>query len=315
MYHWRVNPIPIYLKQQGFLVLDGAMATELERHGADLDDPLWSARCLIEAPELIGRVHRDYLDAGADILTSATYQASVEGFRGRGFDLLQAAELMRAGVDLARQARDMFWSRIEHREGRLKPLIAASMGPFGASLHDGSEYHGNYAASWSEVESFHHARLDVLAAAGAELLAFETIPSLKEAEILLELLNGYPDSYAWLSFSCRDGMHVSHGESFRECARLAGRHPQVAAVGVNCTAPRFIGPLLGCVGDLACPLMAYPNSGETWAAADNRWVGEGVASLDTAAWFGAGARLIGGCCRTGPEDTARIRAALLDMTS
>jgi len=306
-----VNPISAYLEQQGFLVLDGALATELERRGADLNDPLWSARCLLESPNLIEQVHMDYLEAGADVLTTATYQASVEGFQARGLDAPQARELMQLGVVLACRARDAFWSLEGHRAGRLPPLVAASMGPFGACLHDGSEYHGSYAASWGDVENFHRARLDVLAGCGADLLAFETIPSLHEAELLLRLLADYPHESAWLSFSCRDESHVSHGEKFRDCAVLASRCSQVAAVGVNCTAPRFITELLGAVDDLECPLLVYPNSGEAWVAPENCWVGEGTEPLDAAAWFAAGARLIGGCCRTGPGDIARIRSALL----
>ncbi len=308
-----MNLIRNYIEQQGFVVLDGALATELERHGADLDDPLWSARCLIESPELISRVHMDYLQAGADVLTSATYQASLQGFKERGLGTQEAVAVLHRGIELACRARDDFWSRGENRAGRLKPLVAASVGPFGACLHDGSEYHGNYIASWAEVEAFHRSRLDVLADSGADLLAFETIPSLQEAELLLQLLADYPDKHAWLSFSCRDEAHISHGESFRDCAEMASQHEQVAAVGINCTAPRYITALLNSVSKLECPLLAYPNSGETWVAHENCWIGEGIGRLDAINWFRAGARLIGGCCRTGPEDIAHIRAMLASM--
>ncbi len=305
-----MNPIRSYLEQQGFLVLDGGLATELERRGADLNDPLWSARCLLESPELISQVHADYLRAGADIITSATYQASVQGFMVRGLSEREAAALIRSGVDLARRARDEFWSVSSNRRQRLKPLVAASVGPFGACLHDGSEYHGNYGAVWEEVASFHSARLDVLTDCGADLLAVETIPSIHEAELLLELLTACPGQAAWMSFSCRDDLHVSHGESFREAAVMASRHPQIVAVGINCTAPRHITALLNSVRSLDCPLVVYPNSGESWVAEDNSWQGQGTGGLDPLAWFNAGARLIGGCCRTGPADVVFIRSAL-----
>jgi len=303
------------LEKQGFVVLDGALATELERHGADLDDPLWSARWLIESPDLIRRVHRDYLLAGADILTTATYQASVEGFEARGLDPEEGAAMLRLGVELACVERDEFWSDAGNRDNRLKPLVAVSVGPFGACLHDGSEYHGNYSSSWSEVRAFHCKRLEVLTNCGADLLAFETIPSVPEAEILLELLGAYRDQFAWLSFSCRDEAHVSHGETRRQGAVMASRHPQVAAVGVNCTDPRYVTALLNTVRDLGCPLIAYPNSGESWEAGGNCWVGEGTDRLDSLDWFRAGARLIGGCCRTGPEDISRIRQELVSAAA
>lgn len=305
-----VNPIQRYLQQQGYLVLDGALATELERHGADLNDPLWSARCLIDTPELIYRVHKDYLQAGADVLTTATYQASVQGFMERGFEVQDAEGLLRLGVELAIQARDDFWQDEANRASRLKPLVAVSIGPFGACLHDGSEYHGKYAASWTEVEDFHRARLQILATAGGDLLAFETIPSLQEGELLLRLLKEFPGQYAWLSFSCSDASHVSHGEEFERCVQLAEGQAQLAAIGINCTAPHNIPSLLGAAGGAGCPLLVYPNSGETWVAGDHRWVGQGGEDFDPQAWFQSGARLIGGCCRTGPADIAAIRAVL-----
>ncbi|HLF31797.1 MAG TPA: homocysteine S-methyltransferase [Xanthomonadales bacterium] len=308
-----MNPLQSFFEQQGFVVLDGALATELERHGANLDDPLWSAKYLLEAPELIYRVHMDYLLAGADVITSASYQASVPGFIARGMDRQAAEALLRSSVELALRARNDFWSVPAHRENRLKPLVAASIGPFGACLRDGSEYHGRYAASWAEVETFHRVRLDVLTMAGADLLAFETIPSLREAEILLDLLVSYPDQVAWLSFSCSDAVHLCHGETFRAGIELAEGYEQVVAAGLNCTAPQHVAALLRSVPEHTHPLLAYPNSGETWVASEHRWVGQGSGSLDPAAWCQAGARLIGGCCRTGPEDIARVRSSLLDI--
>ena len=303
------DPIGQMLRSQGYVVIDGAMATELERHGADLDDPLWSARCLIESPELVHRVHSEYLHAGADVLISATYQASVAGFMERGMDEPAATRLIRLGVVLAQQARDEFWSDTSNRQGRLRPLVAASVGPFGACLYDGSEYHGNYRASWHEVAEFHHKRLDVLVTCEPDLLAFETIPSLREAEILLDLLEDY-EIPAWLSFSCWDEQYLSHGEPFIEGVKLAARSGKISAVGVNCTPPKYIGSLLQQAAGSTIPLLVYPNSGETWVPEDHCWIGAGEGHLDTAAWYQSGARLIGGCCRTGPSQIAETRAEL-----
>jgi homocysteine S-methyltransferase len=307
------NPVAKYLQQQGFLILDGALATELEKHGADLDDPLWSARCVIEAPELITRVHQDYLQAGADVIISATYQASVAGFQARGINQKESVQLIKKSVLLAMDARDNFWSQEINRAGRLKPLVATSIGPYGACMHDGSEYHGNYSVSWKEVEEFHRSRLDVLTDSAADLLAMETIPSMAEAEILLSLLGEYPDQAAWISFSCKNEQQVSHGELFSQCAELASRHEQVVATGINCTAPELIGDLLRSAGEIECPLLVYPNSGETWLASENSWSGDCETQMDPVAWFSAGAKLMGGCCRTSPEDIAQIRASLLGI--
>ena len=305
------NPLQPFLDQPGFVVLDGGLATELETRGADLDHLLWSARLLAEAPDLVRTVHFDYLVAGADIIATASYQASFDGFAQAGYGRKQAEGLMRLAVELALQARGDFWSREELRCGRLRPLVAASIGPYGAACHDGSEYHGNYAIGRRKLRDFHRARMDVLADTPADLFAFETIPSRLEAEVLIDLLAEYPGKSAWLSFSCRNGAQVCHGESFADCAALADESAQIVAVGVNCTAPEHIAGLLDSVQALRTPRVVYPNSGEQWVAGENRWAGQGCDGLAATDWFRRGARLIGGCCRTGPAAIRRMRAELL----
>lgn len=308
------NPLQSFLEDQGFVVLDGGLATELEKRGADLDHFLWSAKLLAEAPQLIRDVHADYLAAGADVIATATYQASLEGFARAGFPARQGRRLMQLSVDLAVEARERFWSSTRGQDTRLRPLIAASIGPFGASLHDGSEYHGNYDIEPADLRDFHRARMDILADTEVDLFAFETIPSRQEAEVLIELLKDYPARSAWLSFSCRDGACVSHGESFADCAALADATEQIIAVGINCTAPQYINTLLESARDVRTPLVVYPNSGEHWIAAENRWAGEACDGFAIRDWFARGARLIGGCCRTGPGDVRAIRAALTELT-
>jgi len=306
-----MNPLQAFLARQGFVMLDGALATELERRGADIDDDLWSARVLIEAPELICEVSHEYLLAGADIISTATYQASFEGFEKAGIDHAQASNLMQLSVDLALLARENFWSVTDNRRFRLRPLVAASIGPYGAFLADGSEYHGNYALQKQDLIDFHRPRMAELAHSDADLLAFETIPSKLEAEALLELLAEFPASKALLSFSCKDEAHVCHGESFADCAALAESSEQVIAVGINCTPPKFVTALLRSAAGAQKPLIAYPNSGETWIAGEHRWAGEAGDAPTALDWYDAGARLIGGCCRTGPADISRMRAELI----
>lgn len=306
------DPLSAFLAQQPWVILDGALATELERRGADLDDPLWSAKCLIERPDAIRAVHLDYFNAGADVATTATYQASFAAFAGHGIAPAAAAQLMRNAVTLGLQAREEFWARPQNRTGRLRPLIAASIGPYGAVLADGSEYRGHYALSERELEEFHRPRLQVLADSGADLLACETLPSLREALVLARLLREFPRAAAWISFSCRDGEHTCEGQRIADCAAQLNDFPQIVALGVNCTAPQHIAPLLRQMrGRTSKPLLAYPNSGEAYDAATKRWSAVHAATCfaDAApAWYAAGARLIGGCCRTGPGDIAALKA-------
>jgi homocysteine S-methyltransferase len=306
------DPIHNFLAQRPLMILDGALATELECRGADLKDPLWSAKCLIERPDLIREVHLDYFRAGADIATTATYQATFEGFARRGIERSAAARLMREAVSLALAARDEFWAVEAHRIDRLRPLVAAAIGPYGAMLADGSEYRGCYALDDGALADFHRPRLCALADTGADLLAFETIPCLREARVLATLLYEFPHACAWVAFSCKDGEHNSEGEDIGECVAELSHFPQIVAVGVNCTAPQFITPLLRRMrGRTGRPLVIYPNSGEIYDASSKQWsadAGTGP-SLGYRAreWQREGARLIGGCCRTGPQDIRGVK--------
>jgi homocysteine S-methyltransferase len=306
------DPIGALLAARPALILDGALATELERRGADLRDPLWSAKLLIEAPHLIREVHRDYYRAGADIATSASYQATFAGFARHGIDAKRAAALMRESIALAVAARDEFWADTSNRVGRCRPLVAASVGPYGAMLADGSEYRGHYGVSEAQLRDFHSERLQVLAAAGADLLACETIPSLTEASALAAALQDFPRLTAWISFSCRDGMHTSEGQAIGDCAAQLDQYRQVVAVGVNCTAPEHIVSLLRHLrARTGKPLIVYPNSGEHYDACAKTWNGSPPAGrfADAAlGWYRAGARIIGGCCRTTPDDIRAIRS-------
>lgn len=305
-----MNPIATLLERYPILVLDGAMATELERRGCDLRDPLWSARVLIEAPELIRRVHLDYFRAGADVAITASYQATVEGFIRRGLGREEGIELLRRSVRLAVEARDAFWEDPVNRAGRPRPLVAASVGPYGAFLADGSEYRGDYDLSEAELMDFHRPRMAALLEAGPDLLACETIPCFAEARALARLLAEFPGADAWISFSARDEVRVCHGESLAECAAWLDDRPQVVAIGVNCTAPSHIPALIAAArAATGKPIVVYPNSGETYDPESHRW--EGVASCaDFAAeariWHERGARLIGGCCRTTPDHIREI---------
>ena len=346
---------------RGYLVLDGGLATELEHRGVSLDGPLWSARALRDAPEAIVAVHREYLEAGADCILTASYQASTLGYaealarqaKVPGFEagawaesyandeastgaealpeaavefsveakiLAMASAATRAAllasVRLAEEARAQYLAA--HSEQQRPVLIAASLGPYGAALHNGAEFHGNYSVSFSELVSFHRERIAVLAPKGeldgADLLAFETVPSLEEAHAILAALAKTPAVSAWVSYSCRDEEHVSHGEELEACARLLDGNEQIVAVGINCTAPGLIVPLLGRLrAGTRKPAIVYPNSGEGWDAVRRCWTG--TADVDSygmlaEAWFAAGAQMVGGCCRTGPAHIRGVRSVV-----
>ena len=293
----------------GPIVIDGGLATELERRGADLRDDLWSARVLLDDPGAIVDVHRAYVDAGADVLIGASYQASFEGFAARGLDRAAAAALMTKSVDLAREAAF---------EADRPVLVAASVGPYGAVLADGSEYTGAYglgdrSAAVIPLREFHRPRAEVLAAAEPDLLAIETIPSIAELEALADIVPTL-DVPVWISFSCRDGEHLNDGTPFADAVDIAVSILGVAALGVNCTPPAHIPSLLRIAATRTIrPLLAYPNRGATWDATSRSWTGDAVPDGFEALALGlrdAGARLVGGCCGTGPADIRDVATAI-----
>ncbi len=294
----------------GTLILDGALATELERHGADLDHPLWSARVLLESPDMIGRVHMDYLEAGADVITTASYQASHEGMRRCGYADTDTDRIIKLSVELARQARQHYQEKSDR-----SIFIAASIGPYGAMLHDGSEYTGDYGVTRRELESFHARRLDILSQTGVDILAIETIPSVLELESLTGLLNNTSGPVAWISMSCKDAEHICDGTSIEACAHIADRCDRVVAFGINCTAPEHTSGLLRRIATATrMPMIVYPNSGERYDAEKGGWSGcdkDGLPGMPVVReWRALGARLIGGCCRTTPGWIACVSRAL-----
>jgi len=308
------NPLQPFLDGQGYLVLDGGLATELEARGSDINDDLWSAKVLLEDPELIRSVHHDYLAAGADCIMSASYQATVEGFERRGLSKSAALETLAASVRFAIEARDAFWEQPENREGRKRPLVVASVGPYGAFLADGSEYDGRYGLTLDELTEFHCERWHLLAKSGADLMACETIPSKVETAALLGLLFETADTFCLFSFSCRNAEQLYDGSRLAEAIPPLSESEQVVAIGVNCMPPSLVPGLITRMTQLTeKPVIVYPNSGESYDAVTKSWSGIadpvdfGEAAKE---WYDLGARLIGGCCRTGPEHVRAIRTAV-----
>ncbi|WP_031172013.1 homocysteine S-methyltransferase [Streptomyces durhamensis] len=290
----------------GTVVLDGGMSNQLEAAGYDLSDELWSARLLAERPEAVTEAHLAYFRAGADVAITASYQATFEGFARRGIGHDDAARLLARSVDLAREA-----ARRAGDAGVERPLwVAASVGPYGAMLADGSEYRGRYGLSVAELERFHRPRMEVLAAAAPDALALETVPDADEGAALMRAVRGLGVP-AWLSYTV-DGRHTRAGQPLEEAFGLAADVPEVIAVGVNCCAPQDVETAVEIAARVTGkPVVVYPNSGETWDAGARAWTGHSRFAPELVeTWRHAGARLIGGCCRVGPEGIASIARAL-----
>jgi homocysteine S-methyltransferase len=288
----------------GIVVLDGGMSNALEALGHDISGELWTARLLRDAPEAIADVHRTYFRAGADVATTASYQASVPGFCSLGMGVREAESLIRHSVLLAREVRDDLSA-----DGGVR-FVAASVGPYGAVLADGSEYRGRYGLTATELRDFHGPRLELLASAEPDLLAVETIPDLVEAEVLVTLLDEI-DVPAWFSFSVAGG-RTRAGQPLEEAFGVASSASTVVAVGVNCCAPSdVLDALHRARAVTGRSLIAYPNSGEVWDASARAWRGGSAYDVQLARqWVDAGVSYVGGCCRVGPGQIESLARAV-----
>jgi homocysteine S-methyltransferase len=275
-----------------FTVVDGGLSTALGELGRASGGLLWTAQLVIDEPDVVVAAHRSFVEAGAEVIITSSYQASVAGFEGAGLSRSEAVAALRSTTDLARRAVD----------GDADVVVAASIGPFGATLGDGSEYHGRYDASWDAVQAFHRERIAVIVDSGPDLIAVETIPGIIEAEIILDELDRVGAPAGWLTLSCRDGETTCAGDPFAAVVRQLELSPALVAIGVNCTAPNHVESLLRSATGGPLPFVVYPNHGRTWDAVGECWIGDGDDHLSdrAAAWVAAGARLIGGCCGVGP---------------
>ena len=294
------------------LLLDGGLSNELERQGCNLNHPLWSAHVLESDPEAIIKAHLSYLNAGAQCITTSSYQASVSGLMARGYDQVNADAIILKSVQLAEEAIQRFNAS---STSNIKPLIAASIGPYGAYLADGSEYRGNYDVSDETLKEFHLTRMKLLDLTSAHFFACETIPSFQEAKVLAEILMKTKKS-AWISFSCKDEKHLNDGTPIEECVTYLAYHPKIFAIGVNCTAPKYISGLIKTIKSQTDSkrIVIYPNSGEVYHAESKTWLGisDPNSYLEMAKeWLELGADILGGCCRIGPEHIKAIKDNLL----
>lgn len=282
-----------------FTVLDGGLSTALEEMGESPLGPLWAAAPIVDRPDVITSAHRRFVDAGADVIITSSYQASEAGLVAAGLEPAAARRTLASTTAVARASG--------------AGVVACSVGPYGAFLADGSEYHGRYGASWSQVRDFHRARLEVLVETDPDLFAIETIPTGVEAEIIVSVLRSLTSAPAWLSFSCQDESRTCGGEELAAAVdRIVG---DVDAVGVNCTAPQFVEPLLRSLS-VSVPLVAYPNHGAHWDADHRSW-SSATRSAEipglVPSWLAAGARIVGGCCGVGSAGIAELAALRLDL--
>jgi homocysteine S-methyltransferase len=305
----------------GPVVLDGGLGTLLELRGNDLRSDLWSARLLAERPEEIVAAHREFFDAGAQVAISCTYQASFEGFERAGISRLETERLLGRSVALARQAAETANAAVPtgdgpgSRPGAAHRLVAASVGPYGAMLADGSEYRGDYGLSVRELRMWHRARMQVLADSGADLLALETIPSLAETEAVVAEADRLGVA-AWVAVTAEGG-RLRSGEPLEEAFAIAASAPTVVAAGINCSAPAEVATAIEAARRAGVGrVVAYPNSGETWDAAARHWTGEpryGDGLLGD--WLAAGVSAVGGCCRVTPAHIAHISDQIARRTA
>jgi len=313
-----MNQLKKILKKQKILILDGALGTRLQEKGFDLNDPLWSAKFLNENPKVLQDIHEEYLQAGADCIISSTYQASIEGFAKKGFSKDEAEKLLILSIDIAKETRDKFWNKKINKVNRIKPLVAASIGPYGAFLADGSEYTGKYNISLEKLKEFHKKRVKLIAKTNPDIFAVETIPTLEEAKILCELLKEYKNIPNWISFSAKDDCHINGGDKIEDCAKYIDSQKHISTIGINCTSPQYILTLIKKIRDISDKnIVVYPNGGSKYNPITKNWekslTDEKEYAKMALLWKQEGANIIGGCCQTGPKEIKELREVLLNQ--
>ncbi len=302
------NPFLPFIQTNGCALLDGGLATELEKMGHDLNHALWSAKVLIDAPNSIEKIHLSYLEAGSNCITTATYQLSFAGAARQGYSRKQTQQFFSRAMRLARRAIDRYEALYHPVHA---PLAAAGLGPYASYLANGSEYTGKYEVSLGDIADFHRARLNASLETWPDLIAFETIPNIQEAEVIRGLIDDATIPF-WISFCCKDEQLLSDGNPLYFAANLFSDAENVAGIGINCTPPQLISPLIDIIQESApgVPAMAYPNSGEKYQPETRTWSkssqGESFTEL-AKKWYRQGLKIVGGCCRTGPADIRSLR--------
>lgn len=278
---------------KNYTLLDGGLATALEDLGNTFTSELWTGELLKSAPAQIREAHAAFVKAGAEIIITSTYQVSFPGCVAKGWTHQEVVDALKNSVQLARDAHS--------------PKVAASIGPYGAYLADGSEYRGNYDATEEQIREFHKDRLEILIACKPDYLAIETIPEIREARVLLQLLRDLNNTIpVWIAFSCKDDLRLSSGESFRDAAVIS-KELGADYVGINCTSPELVAGLLESAEGYG-PFVVYPNAGRTWNEKLKRLEGATVKLSDQhiRQWAECGATIIGGCCGIGPQEIAQV---------
>ena len=303
-----MNNFKKWLDEQKYVVIDGALSTALEKRGMDLNHKLWTAKVLVENPEKIKEVHREYFEVGANIAITSTYQASILGFEDLGYSEQEAEVFIRQSVELAKQARQ----EVKTTEDM---WIAGSVGPYGAYLADGSEYRGDYKVDSKFLENFHKRRIELLVKEGVDLLAIETIPNFEEIKVLLNILSEYPETVAWVTCTLKDSEHISDGSKLRDVQVILEGNKQIIGYGINCVKPEYVSKSMKLLTlNKSKNLIAYPNGGAVYDASTKEWSNSGdsehIFSKDCLDWYGKGCSMIGGCCCTSKEDIKTLSETL-----
>ncbi|ULG74649.1 homocysteine S-methyltransferase [Macrococcus brunensis] len=286
---------------QEIILLDGGFGTTVEQFGYDVNHPLWSSNLIESNPEAVYQVHQAFVDAGAEIILTNTYQAAIQSFINMGLNYQDARNYLKKAVEIARRA------------AKENTIIAGSLGPYGAMLGNGAEYTGDYIISEQDYIDYHKERLDILIEAGISVFAFETIPNLEEIKAVKKLLEEYEEIEAWLSVTLNDSTHLSDGTQLDEVIETVNAIPNVLAFGINCTSIKVIDEAVDkLIKQSSKDIILYPNGGRKYDASNKVWIGDEEQSLLEAAvrWKDKGVKFIGGCCQVGPDDIKELKASL-----
>jgi len=282
-------------------LLDGSLSYPLEKQGYNLNKKLWTGDALINDPNVIKKIHKDYLVAGVDFISTSTYQISYRVLKEMGYNLNEIKDIFKRSVDLVQDA-------IEETKIKRKVKIVGSYGPFGASLSDGSEYTGKYKTSDEIIMSYHIDNMNIIKELGIDIILYETIPCLREIEILSKVVEEYKKE-VWISFTCNKDLEFRDGTSIMKACKIISSIENISTIGINCFSPLLAEKAIKKLKKNSNKkILIYPNSGEIYNNKDKNWYGEKYFDNSMIKkWLALSPDIIGGCCRVGFEDIQNMR--------
>ena len=285
-------------------LLDGSMSFPMEQLGYNLKNKLWTGKALINNPDLIKDIHKGYIDAGADFISTSTYQISFDRLKNMGYQSEEIKKIFQKSVDIVKDA-------IEESKLKKEIKIVGSFGPYASYDPEASEYIGEYDSTDIEIKKFHLNNIRIIEETDLDIILYETIPCLREIKILSEALS-HSTKEIWISITCNEEMEFRDGSSFKDACEIISKIEKITTMGINCFSPLLVKKAIDLLKKYSNKkILIYPNSGEIYNPKERFWTGNNEFNNSMIKnWLSLYPDIIGGCCRIGYDDIKKMRVEI-----